>query len=570
MNLFPVFFSRSGRLGRREFLYAIIAAWALFFALRPMLYSLMGGSFILLLFPLFGVAMVCICAKRFHDFSKSTWWILLLLVPILGPMWIALELTFRKGCRGENRYGFPFGKMSLDYATVMGGMDPLIINDVTKINPVRVKSVLTPTTLEEIQSSVKNSTGPISIGGGHFSMGGQTSYPDSIHLDLRKFNKVIRFSPIQRVIRVQAGIRWCDIQKAVDPYGLSVKIMQTYANFTVGGALSVNCHGRYIGQGPVILSVRSLLVVLANGESVAASPTQNRELFYGAIGGYGGLGIIVEVELDLAENTKVERVHRKTTPQEYLTHFHRDVIADGKSIFHNADVYPPHYRRMRSTTWRVTDEEVTHPERLMPLRRIYPVNRYFFWAFTETFFGLWRREHLIEPVLYWKKRIHWRNYEAGYDVAELEPSFRTKSTYVLQEYFVPIERFVESLAKMAEVLNRHQVKVVNISIRHAITDPGSILAWARQETFAFVLYYKQGVSEEEKSRVAIWTRELIDVSIGMGGTYYLPYQPHATLEQFKKAYPRAEEFFEIKRRLDPGFRFRNSLWSKYYQPENPS
>ena len=39
---------------------------------------------------------------------------------------------------------------------------------------------------------------------------------------------------------MQAGIRWCDIQEFVDPHDLSVKIMQTYANFTVGGSLSVN------------------------------------------------------------------------------------------------------------------------------------------------------------------------------------------------------------------------------------------------------------------------------------------------------------------------------------------
>jgi len=31
--------------------------------------------------------------------------------------------------------------------------------------------------------------------------------------------------------------------------------MQSYANFTVGGSLSVNVHGRYVNQGPLILSV---------------------------------------------------------------------------------------------------------------------------------------------------------------------------------------------------------------------------------------------------------------------------------------------------------------------------
>jgi hypothetical protein len=52
----------------------------------------------------------------------------------------------------------------------------------------------------------------------------------------------------------------------------------------------------------------------------------------------------------------------------------------------------------------------------------------------------------------------------------------------------------------------------------------------------------------------------------VGGCYYLPYQPHATPEQFHAAYPRAQELFAMKRRLDPDFRLRNVLWDKYYAP----
>ena len=78
--------------------------------------------------------------------------------------------------------------------------------------------------------------------------------------------------------------------------------MQTYANFTVGGALSVNCHGRYVGLGPLVLSVRAIKLALHDGSVVDASRTENPELFFGAIGGYGALGVVVEVELDLAQN----------------------------------------------------------------------------------------------------------------------------------------------------------------------------------------------------------------------------------------------------------------------------
>jgi hypothetical protein len=164
---------------------------------------------------------------------------------------------------------------------------------------------------------------------------------------------------------------------------------------------------------------------------------------------------------------------------------------------------------------------------------------------------------------YLRRVVHWRNYEAGYDMAELEPSSRERKTYVLQEYFVPVSKFGEFVPKMAEILGRHQVNVLNVSVRHAIADPGSSLAWARTEVFAFVLYSKQGVHPVDRERVAVWTRELIDAALSLGSAYYLPYQAHATAEQFHRAYPRARDLFELTRRIDPAFRLRNVIWDTY-------
>jgi len=47
------------------------------------------------------------------------------------------------------------------------------------------------------------------------------------------------------------------------------------------------------------------------------------------------------------------------------------------------------------------------------------------------------------------------------------------------------------------------------------------------------------------------------------GTYYLPYQLHATKEQFHKAYPRVNQWLEQKKHLDPENIFRNIFWQKY-------
>lgn len=442
----------------------------------------------------------------------------------------------------------------------------LIVNDVTRLNPVPVWAISQPRSVDEVAQAVQRANGAISVGGGHFSMGGQTASPGSLHIDMRQLNQVISFSPQSKTIRVQAGIRWCDIQRFIDPHDLSIKIMQTYANFTVGGSLSVNVHGRYMGLGPVILSVRNIRLVMADGRIEDASPSHNSALFYGVVGGYGGLGIIVEAELELADNVKVLRTHRTLRTSDYLAYFKEMVRPQREAMFHNADLYPPHYSKVRAVTWVHTEEPVTEPRRLHSGGRDYPLERYFLWAITETPLGKWRREHIIDPLLFLRKKVHWRNFEASYDAAELEPISRHHTTYVLQEYFVPVDQFDTFVPLMAEILQRHRVNVLNISIRHALADSGALMAWARGETFAFVLYYKQRTRDNAINRVGVWTRELIDAVLRCGGTYYLPYQPHATHAQFHAAYPGAQALFALKQQYDPAFRLRNVLWDKYYAP----
>jgi FAD/FMN-containing dehydrogenase len=46
--------------------------------------------------------------------------------------------------------------------------------------------------------------------------------------------------------------------------------------------------------------VRDVTLVLADGSVVSASPSHRPELFYAAVGGYGAIGVIAHVTLDVA------------------------------------------------------------------------------------------------------------------------------------------------------------------------------------------------------------------------------------------------------------------------------
>jgi uncharacterized membrane protein YhaH (DUF805 family) len=47
----------------------------------------------------------CVCAQRYHDLGKSAWWFLLVLVPLIGPIWQWIELGFAGGDLEDNDYG---------------------------------------------------------------------------------------------------------------------------------------------------------------------------------------------------------------------------------------------------------------------------------------------------------------------------------------------------------------------------------------------------------------------------------------------------------------------------------
>jgi uncharacterized membrane protein YhaH (DUF805 family) len=47
--------------------------------------------------------------RRYHDRGKSGWWSLLVVAPIIGPIWQFIELGFCRGEDGDNQWGPPPG-----------------------------------------------------------------------------------------------------------------------------------------------------------------------------------------------------------------------------------------------------------------------------------------------------------------------------------------------------------------------------------------------------------------------------------------------------------------------------
>jgi FAD/FMN-containing dehydrogenase len=441
--------------------------------------------------------------------------------------------------------------------------DALSILDVAQLDATQVARVVRPPDTAAIQQALRDWRGAVSIGGGRFSMGGQIAAPGSLHLDLRALTGVVAFAPAERTIRVRAGMRWRDLLDVLDPHDLAVATMQSYSDFTVGGSVSVNCHGRYVGRGAIASTVRALQLVSSTGELLELARDRNAELFAATIGGYGGIGVISEVELELDRNTPIERQVERVALAEYPDFVRERVLGDADCVLCNADLTPPAFDRPLAIRWRRTRRAPTQPERLLPREQSHLVDRGLVWIASELPAADRLRRRQQEQMLAAPAPVQWRNREASLSVRSLEPATRMFSTYLLQEYFIPVAQFGAFARRMAQILLEADVNALNVSIRHAPVDTLSLLRWATQEVFCFVLYYKQDAGAHADLAAQRWTRALIDAALDAGGRYYLPYRLHATREQFRRAYPGVDAFVALKRGVDPQGRFRNRLWDTY-------
>jgi uncharacterized membrane protein YhaH (DUF805 family) len=118
MGLADVFLSFRGRLRRSSFGLASLGLICAFAGLFALMDAAIGRGSTLVLYPAFYWAALALCTKRLHDRGKSPFWLFLLLIPILGPLWTAIELALFRGTRGANRYGPDPRQVGLDYRTV--------------------------------------------------------------------------------------------------------------------------------------------------------------------------------------------------------------------------------------------------------------------------------------------------------------------------------------------------------------------------------------------------------------------------------------------------------------------
>lgn len=450
-------------------------------------------------------------------------------------------------------------------------LSPLYMQDASRLEKVQVHSIVEVASEEDIAQalqSAKEEHKQVSLAGAQHTMGGHTFGEDHVVLKMHRFNKM-SFSSETNRLTVQSGATWEQVQQYLDPLGRSVAVMQSDTIFSIGGSLSANVHGWQVGRGPIASTVHGFRLMLATGEIVTCSRTENPELFQACLGGYGLFGVILDVELETYPNSLLQKQSRYFPSEQFFDMFQQQVkeqpsveLAYGRlSIANNEFLTEASLNTYRTIEDPQTTIETISREKMVALKRL--ILRYS--EYSEKGKRLrWALEKYISAYL--EKGYQTRNTAMSPDIHVLSP-LRSDRRDILQEYFIPKGQFNAFLDALKRQAGQYGMNLLNVTIREVRKDEDTLLAYAREDVFAFVLLFSQKTGESEEDLMKNFTQALIDDVLDMGGTFYLPYRLHYTPEQFCKAYPMFQRFLELKKKYDPdeifGSQFSGNILKKF-------
>ena len=459
------------------------------------------------------------------------------------------------------------------------------VDDITKMNKTNVEGVFNVLTVKDIIDIIKlakiNNKKVIARGETH-SMGGHTIAKDGYIIDTKFMNHILETDLKKKTVSVEPGITWHRLIYHLNMYGMTPKILQSYASFSVGGSTSVNVHG-ITSDNSLSDSIIELEIVNYDGDILLCNRDINKELFSLVMGGYGLFGIITKIKLSIEENTqlimKTQNLNIYNFPKIYKTFLDNSIykIKIARiNITNMEDIYLYTFRIKEKEMNKIISKLDENPKEMSKLSQLL-----YKWVLPNKEIQKIRfdlEKAIGKPLdinTDKNTNIITRNsflYESATPLSNLySPLININKTHILQEYFIPAtdDNFIEWMKYLKKIfINKNDymsgINLLNITIRYVLKDNNTFLKYANTDMYAFVFYYRMNRDKSSDNKLKYIHNLLVNKTLEFGGTFYLPYRHHYSNEQLIVAYPNISQFMSFKKRYDPDERFVN-LWYMEYR-----
>ena len=438
--------------------------------------------------------------------------------------------------------------------------------------PARVH---TPTDAEQIAEAfadVQSKKGHIALRGSGCSYGDAALLRDGHVLDLSRMNKILAFDPATGVARVEPGVTVRDLWRHSIRFGFWPKVVSGTAAVSMGGAASMNIHGKNnFAVGSFGECVRAFTLLTPGGQLLRCTREQNQDVFFAAISGFGMLGCFTELEIetkrvhsgrlrvwgiparDLAHNLQILEELRDQA--DYLVSWidlHGKGVALGRGLMHRADQFEPG-EDPEGLRWC---EPVLQD---VPPRLFGVVPKGWLWP------GMWTAVKLGQVPT-----INWAKYQAGFREAKKSPYLQSHGAFHFLLDYVPRWQWMTKPGGLIQfqpfVPKAHGERVLSTLIERCqqagMVPYLGVLKRHRPDPFlmthavdGYSMAMDFCVSKNATRRQALWRlcQQLADIVLDAGGRFYYAKDAVLQASSFARIHgePAVRAFAALKQRLDP-------------------
>ncbi|KAL4986702.1 hypothetical protein BDW68DRAFT_197855 [Aspergillus falconensis] len=164
-------------------------------------------------------------------------------------------------------------------------------------------------------------------------------------VDISDLRNVLRVDPVTRTALVEPNVPMDRLVEATLKHGLVPPVVMEFPGITAGGGFAGTAgESSSFRYGFFDRMINYVEMVLADGSVVKVSENENRDLFRGAAGAVGSLGVTTLMELQLVEAKKFVKATYlpQRSVQESITNVHAETLNDANDYV-DGIIYGPNH-----------------------------------------------------------------------------------------------------------------------------------------------------------------------------------------------------------------------------------
>jgi len=430
--------------------------------------------------------------------------------------------------------------------------------------PQQVGYVYRPETMQEVKTIVQNQAKDSLIPYGLGRSYGDTAlnkYAGILQTD--GLNHMLSFNEETGILTCEAGVTLAEIIDVFLPRGYYLPVTPGTTYVTVGGAIANDVHGKnHHVDGCFSEFVEAFDLLLASGDVITSSRTENKDAFWATISGIGLTGIILTATMRLirVNSSYIDVTYEKAKNlDEAFEKFIEndanfkysvawiDCLSSGDSLGRSVLMRGDHAqvdqlpKKVRNPYHMGSQLHAKMPMNAPSLA----LNRYSIAAFNELYYRSFKNE---------RKIVHQHSFFHPLDAIDDWNKLYGKHGFIQYQAVLPSDQNPkEGMRQLLTQLSKEKrASFLAVLKSSGPANKGYLTFMKKGYTLALDIPIKDGSIFET-------VKKLDDIVLAHGGRVYLAKDSTLDEQTFKQMYPDWETFMETKYKLDPDNHFSSSM-----------